>query len=228
MNNNLDKPKQMQTKQRIFIICGIIMPIFFALLVIVASILRPGYSQIQTEISYLGIGSYSIIQNMNFIISGLLSIGFAIGIGTILPPNRAGKTTKWMVIIFGIGLILAGIFLILSILIFGEFPTNYVFYYLHTIASFIAFLTAIAAQLLIWQSLKNSNKAIWGSYPIYSLMSGLLSIIMLIVFLFNSSGHYQGLTERLVVAVIFIWIEVTGLKLYSLLNKTSKLVNFIK
>ena len=106
----------------------------------------------------------------------------------------------------------------MSLLIFGEFPTNYVFYYLHTIASFIAFLTAIAAQLLIWQSLKNSDKAIWGSYPIYSLLSGLLSIIMLIVFLFTFNSPYQGLTERLVVAVMFIWIEITGLKFYSLIK----------
>ena len=91
MTNNPDMPTQIQTNQRIFIICGIIMPIFFTLLVIITSILRPGYSHIETEISYLGIGSYSIIQNLNFIISGFLSIGFAIGLGTILPHHRAGK-----------------------------------------------------------------------------------------------------------------------------------------
>ena len=57
------------------------MPILFTLLVVFESILRPGYSQISDEISYLGVGPYSYIQNANFIISGLLVVVFALGLG---------------------------------------------------------------------------------------------------------------------------------------------------
>lgn len=219
MTNNLDISTKKQSQQRIYVVCGIIMPIFFTILVIVESLLRPGYSQIQMEISILGTGSYSIIQNMNFIISGLLSIGFALGFGAALSARRAGQAAKWMVIVFGVGLIFAGVFLILSIIIFGENPTDYIFYYAHTVASLIAFLTIIAAQLLTWQALKKGNHMKWGHYPTYSLLSGLLSIAMFGVFFLTFNSPYSGLGERLFAAVSLIWIEVTGWKLYSLIKK---------
>lgn len=47
---------------------GIIAPILFTFLVAVESILRQGYSQISNYVSELGVGSYAIIQNTNFII----------------------------------------------------------------------------------------------------------------------------------------------------------------
>jgi len=217
MTNNLDMPTQIQTKQRILIICGIIMPIFFTLLVIIASLLRPGYSQIHTEISYLGIGPYSIIQNMNFIIFGLLSIGFAIGLESSLPTDvrqLAKKIIALLLFIFGIGVTFAGI----SLISISIFTTDYFFYLIHFLSTFIAFFTIIIAQILIWWALRRSNRAKWGYYSKFSLLSGLLSIIMLLIFLFTFSSSYQGLTERLFIAVPFVWIEVTGLKLYSMIK----------
>ena len=95
MNNSEITQKN---RQKIFALCGIIAPILFTLLVIVESLLRPGYSQIFNDVSDLGLGPYSIIQNINFIIFGLLSIGFAIGLGANL-PHRAGKATKWLIIV---------------------------------------------------------------------------------------------------------------------------------
>lgn len=72
--------KQIQKRQQIFALCGIIAPILFTLLVIVESILRPGYSQTYNFVSDLGAGFNAIIQNINFVIFGLLSLGFALGL----------------------------------------------------------------------------------------------------------------------------------------------------
>ena len=214
MTNNLDKSTK---NHRIFIICGIIMPILFTLLVIIESLLRPGYSQIHTEISYLGIGPYSIIQNTNFIISGLLSIAFAIGLGLSLSADTRQTIKKFievLLIIFGDGVTFAGI----SLILVSVFTTDYVFYLIHLLATFIAFFTIIISQLLIWWALRKTKNTIWGYYPKFSLLTGLLSIIMLIIFLYTITSPYQGLTERLFIIVPFIWIEVTGLKLYSMIK----------
>ncbi len=102
-----------KNRQRFFALCGIIGPILFTPLIIIEGLIRPGYSQILNDISDLGLGPYAIIQNINFIIFGLLSIGLAMGIGANL-PYRAGKATKWLVIIFGLGTTLAGVTLIFS------------------------------------------------------------------------------------------------------------------
>ncbi|MGZ7160986.1 MAG: DUF998 domain-containing protein, partial [Methanobacterium sp.] len=81
----MNKNVQDQKRQRILALCGIVAPILFTLLVIVESLFRPGYSQIFNDVSDLGLGQYSIIQNINFIVFGLLSLGFAIGLGANLP-----------------------------------------------------------------------------------------------------------------------------------------------
>jgi len=198
-------------KQRIYALCGIIAPILFTILVIVESLLRPGYSQIFNDISDLGLGPYSIIQNINFIVFGLLSIGFAIGLGANL-KYRAGKAAKWLVIVFGLCIILAGVTLFSA-------PSNIIYakdVVSHGLVSAIAFLVIIVAQFLTWQALRGSDDVIWGHYRLYSLISGLLSIVTLIFLSYTQFSSFHGASERLFIAVWLIWIEVTGLKLYSL------------
>lgn len=193
-------------------ICGITAPMLFMLLVIVASLLRPGYSQIHNFISDLGIGPYAIIQNSNFVVFGLLSIGFALGLrdGLPVPQARSLKACVWLVVIFGFGILFAGVF-----------PEDYLLGAPHTLASSTAFLSIIAAQLLIWRGLRSEDSAAWSRYREYSLTSGLLSIVMLVLLqvAISATGAYQGLAQRAFL-LPWIWIEVTGFKLYSLFGRT--------
>ncbi|MGB9936514.1 MAG: DUF998 domain-containing protein [Methanobacterium sp.] len=205
MNNESSK------KQKFFALCGIIAPILFTLLVIIESFLRPGYSQIFNDISDLGIGPFSIIQNISFIIFGLLSIGFAIGLGANL-PHRAGKVTKWLVIVFGLCIMLAGV----TLFSVGDDITYAKDVVSHGLVSAIAFLVIIVAQFLTWLALRGSDSDIWGRYRIYSLISGLFSIITLIFLSYTQFSSFHGASERLFIAVWMIWIFITGLKLYSI------------
>lgn len=198
-------------KQKIFALCGIIAPILFTIFVIVESLLRPGYSQIFNDVSDLGIGPYSIIQNVSFIVFGILSIGFALGLGNKL-PHRAGKATKWLVIVFGLCIILAGV----TLFSVGADVTYAKDVVSHGLVSAIAFLVIIVAQFLTWLALRGSDSAVWGLYRKYSLISGLLSIITLIFLSYTQFSSFHGASERLFIAVWMIWIFITGLKLYSL------------
>jgi hypothetical membrane protein len=211
-NENLTL-NQKQNKQRFFALCGIIAPILFTILVIVESLLRPGYSQIFNDVSDLGIGPYAIIQNINFIIFGLLSIGFAIGLGSNL-PYLAGKITKWLVIVFGLCIILAGVTLwsVGHNIVYAKDVIS------HGLVSAIAFLVIIVAQFLAWMALRKSDNAIWRHYRIYSLISGILSILTLVFLSYTQFSSFHGASERLFIAVWMIWIEVTGLKLYTLIK----------
>jgi len=201
-------------RHRIFALCGIIAPILFTLLVIVESLLRPGYSQIFNDISDLGLGPYSIIQNINFIIFGILSIGFAISLGANL-PYRAGKSVKWLVIVFGLCILFAGVTLLSA-------PVDVIYakdVISHGLVSAIAFLVIIVVQFLTWQALRGSDKDIWGHYRIFSLISGLLSIFTLLILSYTQFSPFHGASERLFIAIWMIWIEVTGLKLYLEMKK---------
>ena len=68
---NIETPTQAPNKQRLFALCGVVAPILFTLVVIAAGLLRPGYSQTQNFISDLGVGSYAVIQNANFVVFGV-------------------------------------------------------------------------------------------------------------------------------------------------------------
>jgi len=200
---------------------GILAPILFTILVAVESLLRPGYSQIYNNVSDLGIGSYAIIQNANFIVFGILLIVFAIGFGDSLPSTqKTSKQLAWLITIFAIGIMFAGITLLL-IGAFSEDPMLAA----HALASFVAFFAIIGAQLLTWRALKESNEATWERYGRYSLVSGLLSLLLLVAFSYTSSVAYHGATERAFIAVWMIWIIVSGLKLVSLQRAQNKVTN---
>lgn len=197
----------MVNKKQVFILCGICAPILFTVLVIVASLIRPGYSQTYNYVSDLGVGPYAIIQNINFLIFGLLSIGFALGLKEGLPSHKYLKSAVWLVIIFGLGIIGAGVF-----------PEDYLSQLPHNIVSATAFVAIIAAQLLIWRGLKGADNSVWSRYRTFSLITGLLSIILVIALKIavTDFSAFQGALEKLFIAVWLIWIEITALKLYFL------------
>ena len=199
--------------QRITAWAGIIAPLLFTFLVAVGSLLRQEYSQISNYVSELGVGSYAIIQNTNFIVFGVLTIFFALGLETNLQTSRgrSNKAVVWMLTASGLGVIFAGVTLILI----GVLPDDYVFG-AHTLAAFVAFLALIASQLLAWRALKTDEDALWGHhYRTYSLVSGLVSLALLFVFIYTLDTTYHGATERAFIAVPLIWLAITGIKLQS-------------
>jgi hypothetical membrane protein len=196
-------------KQRFYAICGIVAPILFWFMVIVESILRPGYSQYYNFVSDLGVGHLAVLQNINFIVFGILTMGLALGLRNGLPnsQDRSIKIGVWLVILFALGVFLAGIF-----------PESYLSANPHNIVSATAFVAIITAQLLIWQGLKNMDSAVCGRYATYSLLSGLISLILVIILkIAIFYGVYPGLYQRAFLIISWAWVGVTGIKLYKLI-----------
>ena len=203
---------------RIASFSAMITPVFFLSLVIFESSLRPGYSQISDEISYLGVGPYELIQNLNFIISGILLIVFGTGLKIFLetkPDVTKARAAGRTVILFGIGVLLAGVTLILA----SPYPQDSLvavdYYYFHTLASFVAFIAVIVAQFIVWRGLRKSDQTTLKSYADFSLTTGVISVILLVIFLFTMNSGYKGLTERMFVAVPLIWTGISGVRMFS-------------
>ena len=208
MNN--EKINQKMNRQRFYALCGAIAPILFTIMVIIESLLRPGFSQIYSTVSELGLGNLAILQIINFIIFGLLLIGFTIGFSKYL-KTRSGKAVTGLLITFSLAVIFAGV----AFLFQWSSPYNTVIL-AHSVASIIGFYAIFIAQLLTWQALKGSNQNIWKNYRRYSLISGIVTVIVLFYIPFSL---YQGLFERVFIAVWLIWIEVTAIKLYRMIEK---------
>lgn len=192
-------------------LCGIIAPPLMVVLLTVASVLRPGYNQLTQKGSELGTGPNSIVMNLNFAITGVLIIIFAFGL-----LSDIGGTGK----LFDLGML----FLMISGIggavvaafpcdpgcpaMIGSFSQN-----VHLGIAISFFPSLAIAPLFIGMSL-NSNP-FWKPHRRYSIASGLAGAGLFVIFADSilASFQYVGLIERLLLAVPFLWIELTAVHL---------------
>lgn len=206
-----DKRVKTPNNLQFYAICGIVAPLLFWIMVIVESLLRPGYSQLYNYVSDLGVGPLSILQNINFILFGILTLifGYGLRIGFPTPHTRAMKAGIIFFLIFSLGVLFAGVF-----------PEDYLSQGPHNLVSATAFIAIILAQILVWQGLRNKDDESWGKYRTYSLISGLLSFLLVILLkVAMVYGMYPGLVQRIFLIIPWIWVLVTALKLYNISEK---------
>src|SRR5207248_1824136 len=85
-------------------------PMLFFVVLLIEGATRPGYNALRTEGSYLELSSQGWEQIANFIVCGLLCIAFAVGLRRIWRTGRASVWGPLLVGLFGLGLLLAGVF----------------------------------------------------------------------------------------------------------------------
>ncbi len=221
MPNNNEITIQRQNRIIFYSICGMIPMLLFAVWLIIAALISPGYNGNSHYISPVTNGFYSMIQNLVFVVLGLLSVGLAFGLRLSLSSTENGllKLGVWSVIVFGMGVFLGGILSFTGIL--SENYLTIVPYNLVTVIGFAVTIFAyITAVLLIGKGLKYEDSLIWGRYSRYSLVTGVLFIILLILLitaiLYNI---YPGVILRVFIIILWVWILVTGVKLYLITTK---------
>ncbi len=202
---------------RLYALCGVIAPIFFAVMVIIESLLQPGYSQVSQYISDLGAytlyGPLAILQNLNFWVFGILVVAFALGgLRHTLPASRAVTTS---LVFFGVMGFLAGVF--------PDQPSPWPGA-VHGLVSIVAFFSVILCQFFVWRQLRRTStreERGWGRYRAFSLTSGLLSLVLVVLAVIlphdiSFGLGYFGVLQRLFLAVPLSWIEVMALRVFQL------------
>ncbi len=206
--SNLSRPHL-----RLYALCGVIAPIFFVLMVIVEGFLVPGYSHMTQQMSDLGAytlyGSYALLQNLNFFVSGILMVAFAIGLRQELPASRAITTSLGL---FGVMFFLLGFFPDEPI----PWPAA-----AHYLIAQAGGLSILLSQFFAWRRLRRpvAGEGIgWTGYGRFSLVSLVLTIILFTLFVvFGQPGSpIRGLLQRVAEAPLLLWIEVMALRLLRL------------
>ncbi len=132
-----------------FAVCGAIAPPLFASIIFVAGSLRPEYSHVSQFISELSYGRNAIVQNLNFVLTGMLIAAFSYGLHKGLPAgSRKGPA---FVTAFGIGLIGAGVFP-------GD-PANPSVQSLHFLFATVLEISGVLAPLFVYARLKKNPGA---------------------------------------------------------------------
>ncbi len=198
---------------RLIALIGVISPILCVLVFTLAGFLRPGYSPIHQAISALGTGPDGWILNMDLMISGLLSIIFALGFYWWMRPiisHRWLLASTGLLVLSGVGVVNEGIFHQPA---HGE-PSAHLHLVLHGIGLAVLFYSLIIALLIIgWHFRKAPG---WRVYGWYLLLTAFATLGLLIVpTQIAGSGHIWGFIERVQVVAGFSWSVVIGWRLFT-------------
>src|SRR5439155_13233598 len=90
--------------------CGIVAPALMVALWTLASFLRPGYNQLTQRGSELGTGQAAIGMNVNFAITGVLIIIFALGRSRTIHGSKWSWIGLIFLLICGVGDAITGYF----------------------------------------------------------------------------------------------------------------------
>jgi len=191
---------------------GIVGPIIFVLIVIVQSLLHPDYSQLKLPISALAAWPGGWVQSVNFVVFGLLTIAFALGLHLGMGPSRAGMIGPALLTLSGVGLMIAGAFP------WREVEGDFVVPAAHLLGgALLAFLGTGSGFIVLSRRMAADSR--WRGVATYALASGIAIVILFVATfaLVLSSGaplhSMGGLVQRVTLLVWFPCTVVLALRL---------------
>lgn len=182
--------------------------LLFALTYLIEGATRPDYNAWQQAVSALSLGPDGWMQQVNFIVFGLISIGMAFVNHKLL---KGGRGATWYPIfraLEGIGLLVDGIFsqdpapgypkgaVLTAPTLHGE---------IHLIFAVIC-ITSIACSFFVLAR-RFAGDPHWLGWATPSLIIGLLTIIFITAFGAATANHsaFAGLLERLDTSFATVW-----------------------
>lgn len=185
---------------------GIVAPIFFTILYLVLGAITPTYNADSQTISELGqVGQqYAILQDLNFTLTGLLTIGFVAGLKVSLGRSLASRLGSILLLAYPVAFVLVGTVIPL--------PSP-----LHVPVGTIAFfVTLVGVVVAYWPMRRDAS---WQRLAPFTLVIGVVSIVGFVVYGFlvsqSIATSWLGLTQRLELTPYFVWIEIIAIKLVS-------------
>ena len=209
MNENIKS----SLANKLLILCGAIGPIFLIFSYIIQERLREGYNPIMVTISALAIGPEGWVQTLTFLIAGALIIFFGYGLFKLRKTEKFSKLTPFFIIICGIGLIGAGIFV--TDPINGFPPELYVsgegssFYgIIHKIFAGFLFVGLPLACFAMDKYFKFKEDLKWRIYTLFTGISSLIVFLLTTLAILHYGGlqYYAGLLERITIIIGFLWM----------------------
>lgn len=223
MQTEQNQAMEQNPATRFLIAGGAIGSLLFIIVFLIEGATRPGYSAWHNFVSSLSLSDQGWMQIANFLMCGLLTLGFAIGLRQVF---RTGRSSVW-------GPILLGVFS-LALIVAGLFATDPSLGYpvgthssgpqtlhgiIHGIAGLITFSSlAIAGFVMARRFAGDPN---WKGWALYSTITGTLVAVFFIASTVVSAldengvlpGSPTGLLQRIAIIVGWSWIALLAMRL---------------
>lgn len=152
---------------------GLLAPIAFTVSAVAHSSNRADHDLWGDPVSKLAAGNVGWVQDVTFVVTGVLLIGFGLGLHLVLRPRRHVDPGPALLGLFGLGLVAAGIFPATDTT--GAFVEDRL---PHVVAGFVAFASAGLAALALAPRLRRDPE--WSDLSAYVRVVG---VILLLLFL---------------------------------------------
>ncbi len=193
---------------------GILGPILFTAVVLAQEALRSNeYNPVAEPVSALEAGPNGWVQQVNFIVFGVLTIGFAVGLHRGPRPTRLGIAGPALLAVSGVGAMLAGILPLREDAAGVTYDPGG-----HIVGGFTFFLSSAFGLIVLSRRLARDPR--WRGLATYTLVAGVLAIIGFVVtgalLSLGSTPRYDGagVAQRvLLLGVLFPCRIVLSLRL---------------
>jgi hypothetical protein len=183
----------------------------YVVLDLVAQLLPPHYSPISQAESDLAVGPYGYVMTLNFLMRGILSLSFLVGLSAATGLGSRSRAGVAFLAAWGVGAF-----------ILAASPTDVSVTEttghgkLHLLVAFIAFLAAVVGEVLLSRRFSEEPRLrpIAGPSQLISVFAAVS-----VVLLFVGTGvpyllrHAFGLLERIFLGFVLAWILVVSLYL---------------
>ena len=189
---------------------------FFAVSAVVLPLFSE-YGLVEDYISELAIGRHGYVQTAAFFASGLGSLALAFGLRGTTRGVRGSRLGPVLVVLFGVGVVLAGIFPTDAIDAEGQLRSQTASGTVHFAAALLAYVVGIAAMLVLSSTF--GRDARWRSFWPFSLALAFAALAMSLTLFFlpvPNADQWAGLYQRVFVGTVVLWLMLAAVQLYGM------------
>ncbi|MEV7006241.1 DUF998 domain-containing protein [Streptosporangium sp. NPDC051022] len=207
---------------KISLICGIAAGPLFVLSFLIQGATRDGYDPMRHPVSSLALGDHGWTQTATFLITGTLTIVFAVGLQRTL---RRGPGRLWgplLVGVWAIGLVGAGLFTTDPVSGYPPGSPNLMPAYgsthaaLHDGVSLVAFIAIMAVCIVFARRFVADNRRAWALYSAATAIAVLVTLALSGAAFAQSPNlvAFGGLFQRIMIVAAWSWLTLLARDTY--------------
>ena len=190
-------------------------PILFTLAWLIGGVVQDGYSPRQEDISALAAldAQHAWLMMAGFLLLGAGTVALAAGLAEVVKGRRAAIGSI-LVALAGLGIIVAGLARndcsseLEACASRGRAGDVSWHSATHDLVSLLIFLALTAAPLVLARAIRSQDS--WRDLRRYSLVTGVLCLVLLVLYGSGVAAPWNGLVQRVFVSVPFLWIAILG------------------
>ncbi len=207
------------TRTKLLLLAGL-GPALFVVVLLLDSLTRPGYDPLNHFGSELANGDRGWLMITNFITAGTLTICFAVGLRGVLRPGRGAVAAPVLAGLFGLGLVVAGVFTADPKPGYPPGSTGTANPTLHSLihdGNLFPTWTVMTAAMLVFAARFAADKQ--RGWMWYSIASAVVAMTTLLVAVAQfdadtQTGSYHGLWQRISITIGFGYFSVLATHLF--------------